>query len=200
MKSTTQLPLSIYTEANPNPLSLKFVFNRMLVPDGVTFDFPDAASTAQAPLAQNLFQEFGFVQRVFMMNNFITITKDDTTDWHEVAGEVKSFLKTYFETEKPLFSVQMMKDYESAFQQGQTTDSEVVKKIKGILDEYVRPAVESDGGAIVFHSYDEGVVKVSLQGACSGCPSSMITLKAGIENLLKRMLPDEVQEVVAEEV
>lgn len=180
-------------EANPNPNSLKFVFNFMLMPEGESLDYPDSASAEDSPLAQELFK-LPYVGRVFFMSNFITITKNTEQDWLEIREEIKEFLKGYFEKggiiahpkalEKPAVS---------------ENETEVVGKIKNILDEYIRPAVEQDGGAIQFHSFEEGKVKVLLQGSCSGCPSSTITLKAGIENLLKRMVP-EVQEVVAEGV
>lgn len=197
-----QTPINIYTEANPNPNSMKFVVNKMLIPEGVTFDFPDAEAAQEAPLASELFAKFNYVERVFMMNNFVTVTKQESLSWHDIAMEVKEYIKNYLEEEKPLFSAKLLKGYEEEFAQNQEEDSELVKKIKGILDEYVKPAVESDGGAITFHSYQEDrkVVKLLLQGSCSGCPSSMVTLKMGIENLLKRFLPNEVQEVEAEEV
>lgn len=197
-----QTPINIYTEANPNPNSMKFVVNKMLIPEGVTFDFPDTEAAKESPLASELFSKFDYVERVFMMNNFVTVTKKEEISWHDIAMEVKEFIKGYLEEEKPLFTSQLLKGYEEEFAQNQEDDSELVKKIKGILEEYVKPAVESDGGAITFHSYQEEnkTVKLLLQGSCSGCPSSMVTLKMGIENLLKRFLPNEVQAVEAEEV
>lgn len=185
--------ITIYTESNPNPNSLKFVANFMLVPQGQTFDYPSLEAAEDSPLATELFN-FPFVQRVFMMNNFVTVTKDDATDWHDVAGSLKSFIKEYLEAEKPILKGQAFISDEI-----DENEPEINLKIRAILDEYVRPAVESDGGAITFHSFEEGTVKVLLQGACSGCPSSTMTLKAGIEGLLTRMLP-EVKEVVAEGV
>jgi Fe-S cluster biogenesis protein NfuA len=188
--------ITVYTESNPNPNSMKFVLNFMLVPEGTTFDFADAESAAQgSPLATELFN-FDFVKRVFITSNFVTVTKDEVNEWTDIISPLKEFVKSYFEEGKPLLTQQKMTAYDKALNE---EDSEIVKKIKSLLDEYVRPAVESDGGAINFHSFDEGTVKVHLQGSCSGCPSSTITLKAGIENLLKRMIP-EVKEVVAEGV
>ncbi|MES2733787.1 MAG: NifU family protein [Bacteroidota bacterium] len=188
--------ITVYTESNPNPNSMKFVLNFMLVPEGTTFDFPDVESAAQgSPLATELFN-FDFVKRVFITSNFVTVTKAEETEWAEIISSLKSFVQSYFEEGKPLLTQQKMTSYDKALNE---EDSEIVKKIKSLLDEYVRPAVESDGGAINFHSFNEGTVKVHLQGSCSGCPSSTITLKAGIENLLKRMIP-EVKEVVAEGV
>ena len=131
------------------------------------------------------------VTRVFFMGNFVTVTKVESANWYEIRDEIKQAISDYFTAEKPLLLEEIVDEtYDE-------NDSETVKKIKGILDEYIRPAVEQDGGAIGFHSYYEGTIKVTLQGACSGCPSSMVTLKAGIENLMKRMLPNEVQTVEA---
>lgn len=187
--------IHIYLESNPNPNSLKFVTNLMLLPEGESFDFPDAESAQQAPLAQELF-DIPHVKRVFYMSNFITVTKSDAVEWIELQDQIKQHIKGFLEENKPLL-------VNEAVANGTTideNDSETVKKIKGILDEYIRPAVEQDGGAISFHSFEDGVVKVLLQGSCSGCPSSTITLKSGIENLLKTMLPNEVKEVEAEGV
>ncbi len=188
--------VNLYTESSPNPNSMKFVVNYVLTPDEASFDFPDAYSALPSPLAVELFG-FDYIKRVFLMNNFITITKEDNADWNEIIPELKIFLKHYLEDNKPIFSEKGIS--ELANSEIKEDDSEIVQKIKHLLEEYVRPAVESDGGAINFHSFDAGVVKVLLQGSCSGCPSSTLTLKAGIENLLKRMLP-EVTEVVAEGV
>lgn len=193
-------PVMIYTEASPNPNSMKFVLNFELVPDGLSFDYPDVASTQiegkVSPLAADLFQ-FPFVQRVFLASNFITITKDDTSDWGEIMFDTKQFIKIYFEENHPVFEQKTIQNHTAIID----TDSETIRKIKTVLNDYVRPAVESDGGAISFHSFDEGSgsVKVLLQGSCSGCPSSTLTLKAGIQNLLSQMVP-EVREVVAEGV
>ncbi len=182
--------IHIYLESNPNPNSLKFVVNEMLVPDGMSFDFPDIQSTGNAPLAQELFS-YPFVDRVFYMSNFITVTKKESVEWLEVQNIIKDHIKKFLESGR--FIIEVAEEVPES----QTEDSEAVKKIKTILDEYIRPAVEQDGGAITFHSFTGGVLKVRLQGACSGCPSSMITLKAGIENLFKRMMPDDVQAVEA---
>jgi Fe-S cluster biogenesis protein NfuA len=186
-------PVHLYMEANPNPNSLKFVANFMLAADGVSFDYPDAASATNSPLAQELFN-FAAVQRVFVASNFVTVTKDEAVDWIEIQTIIRDHIRHYLEAGKVV--VQADFDRDPLFDEN---DSEIVKKIKGILDEYIRPAVEQDGGAIVFHSFQDGIVKVLLQGSCSGCPSSTVTLKAGIQNLLTRMLP-EVKEVQAEGV
>ena len=181
--------IHIYLESNPNPNSLKFVVNEILVPEGMTFDFPDPASAESAPLAQELFM-YPFVDRVFYMSNFITVTKKEDVDWIEVQETLKRHIQNFLESGKLILD---MKSPEGE----QQVETETVRKIKTILDEYIRPAVEQDGGAITFHSIEGKKVKVRLQGSCSGCPSSTITLKAGIENLFKKMMPEEVEEVEA---
>jgi len=180
----------IYLESNPNPNSLKFVVNEMLIPESLSFDFPDVESTSISPLAKELFS-FPFVDRVFFAGNFVTITKKTDVEWLEIQSTLKDFLKKYLEAGKLVIDVQ---DEEPLPVEEET---EAIKKIKTILDEYIRPAVEQDGGAITYHSFTDGVVKVKLQGSCSGCPSSTITLKAGIENLFTRMMPGEVKSVEA---
>jgi Fe-S cluster biogenesis protein NfuA len=182
--------IHIYLESNPNPNSLKFVVNEMLIPEGMSFDFPDVESATAAPLAQELFQ-YPFIDRVFYMSNFITVTKKGDVEWLEIQGTIKEHIKNFLEAGKFIIEVNEPSTLSTE------EETETVKKIKTILDEYIRPAVEQDGGAITFHSFQDGIVKVRLQGSCSGCPSSMVTLKAGIENLFKRMMPDEVQAVEA---
>ncbi len=186
--------VEIYTESNPNPNSLKFVADVILLPEG-SVDFPDISSAENCPLAKDLFR-FNFVKRVFITANFVTVTKTDDMEWLEIAPMLRALIKGYLEEGKPLFKE---KPLIATIHDNLEDEPEVVGKIKVLLDEYVRPAVEQDGGAINFKSYDDGVVKVTLQGSCSGCPSSTVTLKAGIENLLKRMIP-EIKEVVAEGV
>lgn len=189
----------IYTESTPNPQSMKFVFNVELLPDGLTFDYssPSEGITKEknSPLAVALFG-FEFVQRVFISSNFITITKSEQSLWEDELFGIKQFLKTYFQEKRPIFQLP-----EGEGMPADTEETEVIGKIKSVLEQYVRPAVESDGGAITFHSFDpeNGQVKVLLQGACSGCPSSTMTLKSGIEALMTRMVP-EVKEVLAEGV
>jgi NFU1 iron-sulfur cluster scaffold homolog, mitochondrial len=190
MTQTAPKNIHIYLESNPNPNSLKFVVNEVLIPEGLSFDFPDAEGAEIAPLAKELFA-YPFVDRVFYMSNFITVTKKEDVDWLEIQNVLKDHIKKFLESGR--FIIEVKEPEESSNQE----ETETVKKIKSILEEYIRPAVEQDGGAITFHSFNEGVVRVNLQGSCSGCPSSMITLKAGIENLFKRMMPDEVQTVEA---
>ena len=183
----------LYLESSPNPNSLKFVANFMLVPEGLSFDFPDKESAKDSSLALELFN-FDYIKRVFIMSNFITVTKDENVDWDIVEKEIKTLIHGYLESEQAVIN-----ENATPSNQIEEDDPETVKKIKVILDEYVKPAVEQDGGAIIFDSFNDGIVKLQLQGSCSGCPSSTITLKAGIENLLKSMMP-EVQSVEAESI
>jgi Fe-S cluster biogenesis protein NfuA len=192
MIATAPKNIHLYLESNPNPNSLKFVANEMLVPEGMSFDFPDAASASDAPLAKELF-EYPFVDRVFYASNFITVTKTGDVEWIEIQDKVKSHILQFLEAGKLILD----KKAPAADEESGYDDSETVIKIKTILDEYIRPAVEQDGGAITFHSFNEGVVRVKLQGSCSGCPSSTVTLKAGIENLFQRLMPEEVKSVEA---
>jgi Fe-S cluster biogenesis protein NfuA len=175
---------------------MKFVANKLLYP-GKSIDFPDVESAKPSPLANELFG-FPFIKAVFIASNFVTLTKTPETDWQDVIPAIREFLKGYLEEGKPVINEEevAVRKVESS-NDVNVDDSDVVKRIKELLDNYVRPAVEMDGGAIQFKSYDEGVVNLMLQGSCSGCPSSMITLKAGIEGMMKRMIP-EVTEVVAE--
>jgi NFU1 iron-sulfur cluster scaffold homolog, mitochondrial len=180
----------IYLESNPNPNSLKFVVNEMLVPEGLSFDFPDAESTEISPLAKELF-DYEFVDRVFFASNFVTVSKKGDVEWLEIQNTLKNHIKQFLEAGK--FVIEINEPETAASEE----ETETIKKIKTILEEYIRPAVEQDGGAITYHSFHDGVVKVKLQGSCSGCPSSMVTLKAGIENLFTRMMPGEVKAVEA---
>ena len=181
--------LTIYTEATPNPATMKYVANKLIL-SGESADFPTRESAELSPLAKQLFQ-FNFVEGVFVMNNFVTITKNKDADWFDINPILKEFIKGFVESgEKAV----LKPDTHDAWDEN---DPEVVKKIKELLEMHVKPAVEMDGGAISFKSFDQGKVTVVLKGSCSGCPSSTITLKAGIEGLLKRMVP-EVTEVVAE--
>jgi NFU1 iron-sulfur cluster scaffold homolog, mitochondrial len=180
----------IYLESNPNPNSLKFVVNEMLVPEGLSFDFPDIESTEISPLAKELFNH-EFVDRVFFASNFITVSKKGDVEWLEIQNILKEHIRQYLEAGKFVIEI-----HEPDNLSGEE-ETETIKKIKTILEEYIRPAVEQDGGAITYHSFQDGIVKVKLQGSCSGCPSSMVTLKAGIENLFTRMMPGEVKSVEA---
>lgn len=188
--------ISIYTEMTPNPETMKFVANKLLYP-GKSIDFPDAESARPSPLAVELFG-FPFIKAVFIASNFVTLTKTAETDWQDVIPSVRQFLKDYLEEGKAVVNEEELAAVKQESSNAVAADDDdVVKRIKELLDNYVRPAVEMDGGAIQFKSYEDGVVNLMMQGSCSGCPSSMITLKAGIEGMMKRMIP-EVKEVVAE--
>jgi Fe-S cluster biogenesis protein NfuA len=189
MITTTPKNIRIYLESNPNPNSLKFVISEILIPEGMSFDFPDPSTTTEAPLAQELFM-YPFVERVFYMSNFITVTKKQDVEWLEIQNTIKDHIKNFLESGRLILEKKAPVTEEAE-------DDEIIKKIKSILDEYIRPAVEQDGGAISFYSFENGVVKVLLQGSCSGCPSSTITLKSGIENLFLRMMPDQIKSVEA---
>jgi len=189
--------ISIYTEMTPNPETMKFVVNKLLYP-GKSIDFQDEASASASPLATELFS-FPFIKSVFIASNFVTLTKTgETEDWQDVIPSVKQFLKEYLEEGKPVINEEEIAVRKTtSSNEVMDNDKDVVKRIKELLENYVKPAVEMDGGAIQFKSYEDGRVNLMLQGSCSGCPSSMITLKAGIEGMMKRMIP-EVKEVVAE--
>lgn len=185
----TQELINIYSEATPNPETMKFVANRMILPDE-SADFQTREAALRSPMATKLF-ELPFVNAVFIMNNFVTITKLSTYEWFDISPKLKDFVKEYLES-----GAEILHPVEEV--ENNSEDSDTVVKIKNMLDTYVKPAVEMDGGAITFQSFDEGVVKVELRGSCSGCPSSTITLKSGIENMLKRMVPEvEAVEAVA---
>jgi Fe-S cluster biogenesis protein NfuA len=187
--------VSIYTEMTPNPETMKFVANKLLYP-GKSIDFPDQTLTAPSPLAQELFG-FPYVRGVFIASNFVTLTKSPDALWEEIIPTIRQFLKAYLEEGKQLIIEELVPEKKEDEIHINDSDKDVVTRIKEMLENYVKPAVEMDGGAISFRGYDDGIVKLMLQGSCSGCPSSMVTLKSGIEGMMKRMIP-EVKEVVAE--
>lgn len=197
----TKSPVMLYTEQTPNPESLKFVTNRMLHKG--TADFREEELAKEwSPIAMALF-ELPYVKGVYVCNNFVTVTKEFNYAWEDIMLKLKDFIKNYIqdggEIIKDGFAEAMAElEEERGVSYEYTGDeAEMVKKIKELIDTYVKPAVEMDGGNIEFKSFHEGVVTVVLQGACSGCPSSTVTLKAGIEGMLKRMVP-EVKEVISE--
>jgi len=194
MLKTGNTIVSIYTEMTPNPETMKFVANKLLYP-GKSIDFPEEATATPSPLAKELFA-FPFIRSVFIASNFVTLTKTPDTLWEDVIPTVREFLKQYLEEGKVVINEDLIVKKVDA-NTVSADDSDVVKRIKELLENYVKPAVEMDGGAISYKGYEDGVVKLMMQGSCSGCPSSMITLKAGIEGMMKRMIP-EVKEVVAE--
>ncbi len=194
MLKTGNTIVSIYTEMTPNPETMKFVANKLLYP-GKSIDFPEEASATPSPLAKELFA-FPFIRSVFIASNFVTLTKTPDTLWEDVIPTVREFLKQYLEEGKAVINEELVVK-KADTNTVSADDSDVVKRIKELLENYVKPAVEMDGGAISYKGYENGVVKLMMQGSCSGCPSSMVTLKAGIEGMMKRMIP-EVKEVVAE--
>jgi Fe-S cluster biogenesis protein NfuA len=205
MDTLVKRPTIIYAESTPNPASMKFVANRLLVENGATAQYLSKSETQGSPLAANLF-DFPFVKAIFMASNFVTITKTDAVQWEEITLELRDFLRIYISEGKELINVlpatempvdNTFTEKKEVYTEHAAPATELEVKIVEILEQYIRPAVESDGGSITFKSFTDGIVTVQLRGSCSGCPSSAITLKAGIEALLKRMVPD-VTEVVAE--
>lgn len=193
-------PTIVYAEATPNPNTMKFVANRLIIEPNKIVEYLNESECDGAPLAKELFKG-GYVKSLFFNNNFISITKTDAQEWNRLVSPVREFLQDYFT--KALTVIEVYPEPKEKSQESNTvlipTEGSVEEAIINILEEYIKPAVEQDGGAISFRSFNEGIVTVALQGSCSGCPSSKVTLKSGIENLLKRMLP-EVKEVVAEEL
>lgn len=202
-----KIPVTVYTESTPNPRVMKFVSNKRLVLN--TVEFKNAEEAAQAPLAQALFQ-FPFVKEVFIDENYLSLQKLEAVEWDDIIFELREFIRTYLEQGKEVLTKEavMAGTQVSSQQESEDTDTKAVaqvtlegvpKEIVNILDEYIKPAVASDGGNILFDSYnaDDQVVRVILQGACSGCPSSTVTLKNGIETMLKDMLPGKISSVEA---
>lgn len=183
----TMATINVYTENTPNPATMKFLVNKLLI--NGSLDYPDKESAQESPFAKELFK-FNFVDGVFFASNFVTVTKVEEAEWSDIEDMLKDFVKGAVESELLVKEVHHEEDVNFE-------GSEVEVKIQQVLYDYVRPAVEQDGGAIHFVSFNDGTVTVELRGSCSGCPSSTITLKSGIEGLLKRMVP-EVEEVVAE--
>jgi Fe-S cluster biogenesis protein NfuA len=184
--------VNLYTESTPNPETMKFVSNRLLVSE--VLNYSSIQEATDCPLAIRLF-DFPFVVGVFISQNYVTITKKEDDHWDDVIPVAKDFIKNYLESGLPIFEKKMV----DMVEHGDEDNSPIAIKIKEILKTYIQPAVEQDGGAIFFKQFnpESGIVTVSLQGSCKGCPSSIITLKSGIENMLKRMIP-EVVEVVSE--
>jgi Fe-S cluster biogenesis protein NfuA len=203
METTTRPPVTVYAEMTPNPASMRFVSSRLLVQDGRLLEFrhPDEP-TGVSPLAEKVFN-LPFVTGVLISSNFITVTKNNAVDWDLVQLELREYIQEYLNTDgrvvyadAPAQALADANERASTHADARNADDE---RIIRVLEEYIRPAVEGDGGHIAFKSFDAGVVTVSLRGACSGCPSSLVTLKQGIENLLKHEVPG-VREVVAEEL
>ena len=189
---TKKQPITVYGETTPNPAALKFVVNKMLTKTAI--EFKNIDQTSASPLAKELFK-FPYVKEVFIDENYISVTKYESYDWQEITLEARTFIKQFIENggtilDESLITAQVEQE-NTKMESFDTLDS-TSQKIISILDEFVKPAVQADGGNIAFDSYNESdkIVKVILQGACNGCPSSTFTLKSGIENMLKSMLND----------
>ena len=180
----------IQTEHTPNPATLKFLPGCDVMPGG-TANFPDADKAAASPLARRLFETPG-VTGVFFGSDFITVTAPDA-DWAELKTEILAGIMDHFTSGQPVIDPAMA----AASEAGEGEDDEIATQIKELLDTRVRPAVAQDGGDIVYHGFKDGVVYLHMQGACAGCPSSVLTLKHGIENLLRHYVPEvtEVQQI-----
>lgn len=197
----SQIPITVYVEMTPNPNTMKFVANKYLLISGDSVEFTSQTEAkGYSPLAEELFN-FPFVKTVFIAANFVTIAKNDSISWDFVVMELREFIKSWLSDGKEVL-IRMPEPKPKTEENSEKpvkvyAPSEYDDAIRSLLDEYVRPAVENDGGAIDFVGFEDGIVTVALRGSCSGCPSSTATLKGGIENLLKAHLP-EVTEVVAE--
>jgi Fe-S cluster biogenesis protein NfuA len=197
----TKIPISLYAEATPNPRVMKFTANKLLVDNNI-YEFLNRAEAISSPLALELFG-FPFVESVFISGNFVSVTKkQNEIEWSDIVLEMREFIREFIMDGGKVINenapVKLNKDSIKHKEELNREFSDIEKKIADLLDEYVRPAVEQDGGFISLKKFDKGIVTVSLQGACSGCPSSSMTLKSGIEGLLTKMMPDEVVEVIAD--
>ena len=192
-------PVTVYAESTPNPGVIKFVANKKIA--NAAFEFTSIDTTKSSPLATELFH-FPFVRAVFIDENYISVTKYDVAEWNDITNELREFIRAYIENDKEIISANAPEVIEKSTEKVEAhfeTLDDISKEIINILEEYIKPAVASDGGNIQFDSYDEKTktVKVILQGACSGCPSSTFTLKNGIENMLKEMLKGKINTVEA---
>ncbi len=192
-----KVPVDVYAESTPNPSVLKFVATKKLVEN--TLEFKNSKEAANSLLATELFN-FPFVKEVFISENYVSITKLETVQWDEITMEIRSFIKQFISDGKTIATAQEQQQNTVNPNQNTTVElDEISKQIISILDQYVKPAVTADGGNILFQSYNKQTktVHVILQGACSGCPSSTVTLKNGIENMLKQLIPGKIEQVVA---
>lgn len=189
-------PTTVYAESTPNPNVMKFVVNKKIV-KGV-YEFKNISDTKNAPIAQSLFT-FPFVKEVFLDFNFISVTQKPESNWEENTMDVREFIRSYIQDDNVLIHEDLVEESLNQVEVDLDNIDDVSKEIIDIIEKHVKPAVAADGGNIVFQSYDQESknVNVILQGACSGCPSSTVTLKSGIENMLKEMLPGMISEVNA---
>lgn len=213
-----KMPVVVYAESTPNPAAMKFVANKVLLENAVPLEFLSPAEAKSSPLAMELFK-FPFVKSVFIAGNYVTVFKDEKLDWDDMILELREFFREYLATGKPILNPSQREglagqketmelvngelipppsgELEGAAVDHSVPQNELEQKIIAVLEQYIRPAVSQDGGMIVFKSYKDGVVSLLMRGACSGCPSSTVTLKAGIQAILKKFVP-EVTEVVSE--
>ncbi len=200
---TKKVPVTVYAESTPNPGVMKFIANKRLV--DTIYEFKTIDEAAASPLASKLFH-FPFVKEVFMDKNYISVSKYDVADWNEIVMELREKIRSFIADGNTIIDVNAIAKQKEEKTHNDSTQKvadvpldEVSTKIVEILEEYIKPAVESDGGNIMFKSYNENTqeVHVILQGACSGCPSSTITLKNGIETMLKDMIPNKIGSVIA---
>ena len=194
------VPFTIYAESTPNPTTMKYVANKVLLDDGLA-EYTSMDEAKGSPLAMKLFG-FPFVTGVFIQSNFITIMKSDMVSWEDVVMELREFIRDYLNTGAAVVTELAEGTHQTEEQIAATSvhsepTTDLEEKIIAILDAEIAPAVAQDGGNITFQAYEKGVVNVVLRGACSGCPSSTFTLKNGIENMLKNMMGDKINEVVA---
>ena len=210
---TKKIPTSVYAEMTPNPMTMKFVADRILIGGGLQVEYKKSSDAkGSSPLAEELFH-FPFVKRVFISSNYVTVTRDESLDWDMIVMQLREYIREWLIDHEIAVSnvpAELMSRAEKAEPISSTHEasqniaslpaSPYDDEIVYLLNEFVRPAVEQDGGAIDFVGYDNKKVYVNMRGACSGCPSSTATLKGGIENLLKAKLPDAVEEVIAQSV
>jgi Fe-S cluster biogenesis protein NfuA len=189
-------PISIYTEMTPNPVTMKFVLNFLLIDEqGTSIEFRTKEKAEISPLAKKIF-ELPYVTGVFITSNFITVTRNESCEWFEIVPEMKELIKAKLTLREPLLTSDFVVE---ASEVPINVSGNIEQKIISILDEYIRPAVEGDGGAIHFKSFENGTVTVTLKGSCHGCPSTNTTLKMGVQNLLRELLP-EVENVITETI
>lgn len=205
METLQKRPTTIYAESTPNPSNMKFVANYLLIENGATAEYSRTSDIKGAPIVSKLFQ-LPFVKNVFISANYISIAKTDNVNWEDITQELRDFIRIYLTDGNPIITELQAKEVHTdnsfnetkkVYTEHASPQTETEHKIIEILEQYIRPAVEQDGGLITFKSFENGIVTVVMRGSCSGCPSSTLTLKAGIEGLLKRMVP-EVKEVVSE--